>query len=171
MRLALLTFYSLFVHSCAAPTGSLPRFHEVDHGKVYRSAQPNGIGYAEMAKAGIRTVVKLNTDQADQERAWAASSGIRLIEVPLPGLTAPSAAAEDHVQALIRDPANQPVLFHCEQGEDRTGLVAAIYRVEAQGWAPAAAHKEFRDLGHSPLLHGMDEFFEKREGEDRSISQ
>lgn len=151
--------------ACSAPKGDLPRLHVVASGKVYRSAQPTEAGYRQLAALGIRSVVKLNTDELADERAWAAETGIRLIEIPLPGLTAPPEASEDRVQAAIRDPANQPVVFHCEQGQDRTGLAAAIYRVEVQHWSAVDAHAEWKDLGHSPLLFGMDQFFERREGE------
>ncbi len=168
MKVYLPALISLILSGCAAPTGDIPRFHEVDPGKVYRSAQPTEAGYAEMAKRGIKTVVKLNHDQSAEEARWARRSGIMLIEEDLPGLTAPSDAAENFVQALIRDPANQPVLFHCEQGEDRTGETAAIYRVEVQGWKPVDAHKEWRVLGHSPFLIEMDEYFEKRTGEKKT---
>lgn len=159
MKLAAAAFLAILAASCAAPSGDLPRFHEVDPGKVYRSAQPTEAGYQAMAKIGIRTVVKLNTDLLEEERAWAAAAGIRLVEVPLPGLLAPGESDENHVQMQINDSSLQPILFHCEQGQDRTGLVAALYRVNVQGWTTEAAHKEFVDFGHSSFLRDMDDYF------------
>lgn len=150
---------------CAGPSGDVPRFVDVDQGRVLSSAQPTPAGIAELGKRGVRSIVKLNTENLDEEKAAATAAGIKLYYVPEPGLTAPEEGVADYVQALIRDPSNQPVLFHCTQGQDRTGLVRAIYRVEVEHWAPAAAHKEWRDLGHSPLLFSMDQYFEKREGE------
>lgn len=160
MKFAFLIFSAIFLNSCAAPSGDLPRFHEVDPGKVDRLAQPTEAGYRELAKAGIRTVVKLNTDRLEEERAWAVADGIRLIEKPLPGLGAPEQLEEDAIQALLVDQSLWPIAFHCLQGEDRTGLVAALYRVHVQGWTPAAAHAEWVQMGHTSLFtKGMDVYF------------
>ena len=38
------------------------------------------------------------------------------------------------IMAAILDPANQPVLIHCEHGRSRTGVIIAAYRILAQGW-------------------------------------
>lgn len=165
MRLCFLFALIPLLASCAGPTGDIPRFVDVDSGRVLSSAQPTPAGIAELGRRGVRAIVKLNADKLEEEKAAAAAAGIKLFYVPEPGLTAPDPGTADYIQALIRDPMNQPVLFHCLQGQDRTGLVRAIYRVEAEHWTPAAAHKEWRDLGHSPLLFGMDQYFEKREGE------
>lgn len=155
--LALLLSSSL--NACAGPAGDIPRFYEVDPGRIDRLAQPTELGIAELAKKGVRTIIKLNTDNLDMERAAASHAGIRLIEKPISGLFAPNEQTENEIQALLRDPHLWPIAFHCEQGRDRTGLVAALYRMNVQGWSPDAAHKEWMDLGHSVFLKGMDDYF------------
>jgi protein-tyrosine phosphatase len=59
---------------------------------------------------------------------------------------------------LISDPTNQPVFFHCFHGEDRTGVVAALYRVIYQGCTLAQAHAEMMQDGHSPALFWIDDY-------------
>ena len=34
---------------------------------------------------------------------------------------------------VVLDPARQPVFFHCAHGKDRTGTMAALYRIEVDG--------------------------------------
>jgi protein tyrosine/serine phosphatase len=40
------------------------------------------------------------------------------------------------------------VLIHCKHGLDRTGLVAAMYRIVAQGWSKQAALDEMEHGGY-----------------------
>lgn len=156
--------------SCANPPGDAPRLAPVEPLRIYRLAQPTLEGYVQLSKLGIVSVVKLNTEELDQERAWAKATGIRLIELPISGLFAPTTEQANAIQAAIRDPRNQPVAFHCTQGEDRTGMVAAIYRHEVQGWTTFDAWREWRKLGHSPFLFTMDWFFFTRYSHEPSRS-
>ena len=41
----------------------------------------------------------------------------------------------------------RPLLVHCREGVDRTGIVCAYYRVVAEGWSPEGAIEEMLDLG------------------------
>lgn len=41
----------------------------------------------------------------------------------------------------------RPLLVHCREGVDRTGVVCAYYRVVAEGWSPADAIEEMLSLG------------------------
>jgi protein tyrosine/serine phosphatase len=57
---------------------------------------------------------------------------------------------EEQVRTFFRialDPARRPLFIHCTHGEDRTGTMAALYRIEAQGWANSAALEEMELLG------------------------
>jgi protein tyrosine/serine phosphatase len=51
------------------------------------------------------------------------------------------------------------VLIHCKHGLDRTGLVAAMYRIVAQGWSKQAALDEMEHGGYGDedsLKRGID---------------
>jgi len=49
---------------------------------------------------------------------------------------------------IVTTPSQQPVLVHCAQGSDRTGMMVAIYRIVVQGWSKDDALKEMIDGGY-----------------------
>jgi hypothetical protein len=49
---------------------------------------------------------------------------------------------------VVTDKASQPVLVHCAQGSDRTGMMVAIYRIVVQGWSKDDALKEMVEGGY-----------------------
>jgi len=49
---------------------------------------------------------------------------------------------------IVTTKSQQPVLVHCAQGSDRTGMMVAIYRVVVQGWSKDDALKEMIDGGY-----------------------
>jgi protein tyrosine/serine phosphatase len=51
----------------------------------------------------------------------------------------------------MANPENQPIYVHCALGRDRTGIVAAIYRIEKQGWSFDEAEQEMRDFGFNDV--------------------
>ncbi len=48
---------------------------------------------------------------------------------------------------IMDDEASYPVLFHCKAGLHRTGVMAAIYRMEYEGYSRAEAMRELRANG------------------------
>lgn len=40
--------------------------------------------------------------------------------------------------------------FHCKRGKERTGMVAAAWRIRMQGWSVKKAIAEMRSMGFSP---------------------
>jgi tyrosine-protein phosphatase SIW14 len=124
------------IHSVA-----LTNWYKLD-AEVYRSEQPTRLGFEEIRDAGIRTVINLRDRHTDATALE--GLGLDLVEVPM---NAGSFGEAEIVKALkaIRD-ARKPVLIHCQRGADRTGVVAAMYRVVFEGWAKEDAIDE--------LLHG-----------------
>jgi protein tyrosine/serine phosphatase len=51
------------------------------------------------------------------------------------------------LRAIQEAQANGPVLMHCKHGSDRTGLMAAMYRVVVQGWSKEDALNEMTQGG------------------------
>lgn len=123
---------------------------------VYRGAQPKPEGYATLAAMGIRTVVNLRLLHSEREAVTAA--GMRSIEIPMNTFMDVNAEKVKKAVDLMRDPANQPVFVHCAHGQDRTGIVVAAYRMEADGWSREDAIAEMQAFGFNDIWHELMEF-------------
>lgn len=162
--IAFLLAVAFAFHGCtpkaSSPIPQLVNLHQVD-ATLFRSGQPTEEDYKHLKWLGIKTVLKLNSEQSAEEKRWAAENGIDIIEDPISGLWKPNKKTEAQIQQVLADPKYRPLLFHCLKGSDRTGLAAALYRVHEQHVSPEDAIKEWYALGHSFLLFTMDEFFKE----------
>jgi protein tyrosine phosphatase (PTP) superfamily phosphohydrolase (DUF442 family) len=55
--------------------------------------------------------------------------------------------AIDRFLEIMDNPASYPVLIHCRAGLHRTGCMAAVYRMEYQGWSADEAIRELKKNG------------------------
>ena len=115
----------------------LKNFYRIGDG-VYRSDQPSAACFRELEKFGMREILNLRCYHTDTKEA----QGTSLILHHLP-TRATLLRLDDLVTAMqiIRD-RKGPLLFHCWHGSDRTGAVAAMYRMVFQ---------------HVPKQHAIDE--------------
>ncbi len=122
----------------------IERFARIDT-DVYRGGSPTDSGLKSLKRAGVRTLVCLRDDVPYRETAGVL--GLRIEHIPLSALDTPSRESILRFLDIVTDPALRPVFFHCRQGEDRTGVMAAIYRMQVQGWPPEAAAAEMKAFG------------------------
>lgn len=137
---------------------------------LYRGAQPTAAQLATLRELGITTIVSFVDDAAivRAETAAAAPLGIEVRNYPFNGLDAPDPALVRRIVESLRD-LRGPTYIHCRLGRDRTSLIAALYRVWVQGWAPAVAwQREARDFGHRGLLLSF--FFRKLDRTYRELT-
>jgi protein tyrosine phosphatase (PTP) superfamily phosphohydrolase (DUF442 family) len=108
-----------------------PNFHVVLPGRVYRSAQlTKGQLEQVVGDFEIRTLINLRGDCDGEpwwheEKATAARLGVRFVDV---GLWASLPPDRDEMRRFVKtlDECEYPVLIHCQQGGDRTGLASAL---------------------------------------------
>jgi protein tyrosine phosphatase (PTP) superfamily phosphohydrolase (DUF442 family) len=107
-------------------------FHVVLPGKCYRSAQPTAaLLDSAHRNYGIRTIVNLRDENEDEpwyqeEKQAAQRLGIQLINAGLSSKEqAPAVDFRKFVQ-VMKD-AEEPILIHCANGNDRSGLASAVY--------------------------------------------
>jgi protein tyrosine/serine phosphatase len=110
-----------------------------------------------LKKLGVTTIVDLRGNRGPmlRERARAEALGMRFIDIPVPGMSAPTHAQVAQFLQLFQD-ANQKVFVHCYFGEDRTGVMVAAYRIAQQHWTADQAVREMYSFGfHYHLYRGM----------------
>lgn len=107
---------------------------------LYRSEQPGKKGFKELEAMGVKSILNFRRKKNDDRRA----RGTQLHLEKLP-LKAGELTEVDVVAALrlIVD-AEKPILIHCWHGSDRTGAIAAAYRVVLEDWEKEQAIKELR---------------------------
>jgi protein tyrosine phosphatase (PTP) superfamily phosphohydrolase (DUF442 family) len=126
------------------PAPGVENFYRVTQ-TLYRGAQPTEAGMQHLAEMGVKTVVNLRAghDDADEMK----DTDLQRVDIP----TEPWDLKADQVVEFLKvaaDPARQPVFFHCRQGADRTGAMAAAYRIVVQGWSKDAAIEEMTRGGY-----------------------
>lgn len=111
---------------------------------LFRGAQPGPKAlHALRTEMGIDTIINLRPESDHQRRA-AEEMGMRYIHLPVPALDAPSHDQTLEFLRLATDPANGRVFFHCFHGVDRTGTMAACFRIAHDGWEVESAIEEMR---------------------------
>ncbi|MHC4548394.1 MAG: fused DSP-PTPase phosphatase/NAD kinase-like protein [Planctomycetota bacterium] len=151
-RIALL--FAALIGVCAAGAGVRygywalveHRFEAITEGQVYKSGEmPAETLLRKVRDTGIRTVVDLRDEDLTavaEEHAVLEREGIR--HVHLPTGQVPSDATVDAFLDLVKRPENRPLLVHCKEGQGRSVLFSAIYRIEFEGWDNERARRATR---------------------------
>lgn len=123
---------------------------------LFRGAQPDEAGMANLARLGVRTIINLRrpSDVWPGEEAAARAHGIDYVNMPMHGLGAPTDAQVAQALSLINT-SPSPVFVHCELGADRTGTIIACYRMQHDGWTAERAFAEAKVYGLAAFEVGM----------------
>ena len=136
------------VHASAANGVARSNIRIDNFGRVsptyFRGAQPKGRDFADLAAAGVKTVIDLAQEGDPAEEASAKRAGMQFIRIPMTTHQSPGPATIAAFLSLVNDPAKQPVYVHCIGGRHRTGVMTAIYRMTAQAWTPVQAFQEMK---------------------------
>jgi tyrosine-protein phosphatase SIW14 len=143
---------------------------------LYRGAAPDHSGLLYLQQLGVQTIVCLekgtfpddfegeSTDAIDAEEADAQSLGITFVRAPLSAWLTVDSNEVDLAESTIANASDGPVYVHCLHGEDRTGLVVGLARVQLGSMAPADAHQDMIDHGFHTALPFLNEYFENQTG-------
>ncbi len=140
---------------------------EVVPGRLYRAAQPSAKRIQHyLAKHGIKTILNLKgccdpLGWYQEEAASAQKEGISLEEFSFSAGRLPAPATLLRlIEAL--EQAEEPILVHCHQGIDRTGMAVALWLLLRTQTSPEEAIKEL-SLRYLHLPWGrtghLDQFF------------
>jgi protein tyrosine/serine phosphatase len=121
---------------------------------LIRGGQPSTLALNGLKKAGVRTIIDLRNEDAivRREAGVAKALGLKFVNFPLDVFSKPSDQVIDSFLKTVDGPANQPVYVHCLHGQDRTGTMIAIYRIQHQGWSGDRAYQEMLACGFRPAL-------------------
>ncbi|WP_110951743.1 dual specificity protein phosphatase family protein [Pseudomonas bohemica] len=123
---------------------------------LYRSRQPDADAQPLLKKLGVVTVVDLIKES---DSKWLSDPSVTQIQIPLQTVHVDDADIIQSLRAIQTAQEKGPVLMHCKHGLDRTGLVAAMYRIVVQGWSKQAALDEMEHGGYGDedsLKHSID---------------
>jgi len=143
-------------------------FHTITEGEAYRSAQLDLDEFEYyIRKHNIRSIVNLRGENPSkswyqEEIKFCDGNNIRHFDISLSSDKAPN--QEDMRKLMeIFHTAPRPVLIHCQAGADRSGLVAAMWKVIVNKEPKEEAKKQLSLLyGHLPIGETavMDRFFQ-----------
>ena len=164
MKLLLLSFALIALAGCATQIrrpyviNGIANLQPVDIQKgIWRGGQPDATGFAFIKSRGITRRLKLNTE-AEGSDDGARAEGIEVHYAPITiwqqlGLV--SIPTNQINAAVAYLAAGKPCFVGCQHGEDRTGLVVAVYRVKVEGWTKRQARAEMKADHFHPWLLGL----------------
>lgn len=138
-------------------TKDIRNFHKVDD-DLYRGAPPTCRGYARLSALRVRTIIFLEGGGADALKRCARRERLRLGYVPfdIPLFDTVIGGISDQNLARLfvtMQHAPKPIFITCKFGEDRTGLVVALYRMKRGEMSFQEAEQEAYYYGMS--RHGL----------------
>ena len=122
----------------------VPNLHQITP-TLYRSEQPTALGFRNLEKLGIRTVINLRAFNSDDDEVRGTNLRTERVKILTWNID------DNHVvdvMRMLRNPENGPYLIHCQHGADRTGLMSAMYRILEQGWSVDDALAELTGGGY-----------------------
>ena len=132
-------------------------FHVITASEAYRSAQLDKDELKHyLLKYKIRSVINLRGEKDDEpwyveEKQVCRDLDVEHYDLRLPADKQP---ASTEIEALIRlfKTAPRPVLIHCKAGADRSGLAAAMWKMQIDGEPKAVAQRQLSiRFGHIPI--------------------
>ena len=111
---------------------------------LYRSALPDSDAQTTLDDLGVTTVINF---YLGSDSSWLQNPNVQQIHLPF---HSDRVDDTDIIAALSSIHAAQQrgsVLIHCKHGQNRTGLISAMYRVVYQGWSKEQALTEMREGG------------------------
>ena len=127
--------------------------------EVYRSQQPDEEEMAALEAMGMRSILNLREDHSDEDEAR--GTRLKLYHVPVNAGEVDDRFVISALRVIVE--AQKPILIHCWHGSDRTGVVAAMYRMVFQGWPRQRAIDEFVNGGygyHASFYPNIEDYLE-----------
>ncbi|VVO14651.1 dual specificity protein phosphatase family protein [Pseudomonas fluorescens] len=120
---------------------------------LYRSALPDENAIPLLKRLNVATVINF---LPEPDSSWLATPGISQVQLPYRTKHVDDADVLAAIRAIQAAESKGPVLMHCKHGSNRTGLMAAMYRVVVQDWSKEDALNEMTQGGFGDSTHFKD---------------
>lgn len=142
----------------------------------YRGAKPKTDDQYEDLKAlGVKTIIDLRSRRGPLKQSKAAKMankhGLKYVSIKLEPTNPPSKKAVKKFFEVVNDPDFQPVFVHCSYGQDRTGIMSALYRVNNDNWTFDEAYNEMLGMGYRKTLYWRLKRFLKKYCKEKEATQ
>lgn len=132
---------------------------------LYRSSYPQYAHFNNLADLELKTIITLVPEPLPLEYAnFLTSNGIVHYHIPILANKEPDiytdADTVNNVLSIVLDPANYPMLIHCNKGKHRTGCMTACFR-KVTGWTLEACIEEYERYS-TPKDRQLDKVFIER---------
>lgn len=111
---------------------------------LYRSALPKTQDWPQLERLGVATVINFYQKSDEQ---WLRDPRVHQVQLPLRTDRIDDADVIEVMRSIRQAQAQGPVLIHCKHGQNRTGLIAAMYRIIYEDWSKEQALAEMSGGG------------------------
>lgn len=160
----------------SAPAVECPSNFSPVVGNIYRSSFPRPDHFPFLAKLGLKSVLVLIPEPyPDENMKFLEDNNIQFFQVGMSGNKEPfvHVSHETITKALevVLNPANHPLLIHCNRGKHRTGCLVGCLR-RLQDWSLTMIFDEYRRFAYPktrPLDQQMIELYDDTEIYERAV--
>lgn len=126
---------------------------------LYRSALPRADDVPWLLQQNVKTVINF---YQKPDSSWLQTSSIEQVHIPLRTDRINDVDVIRVLRSISSAQQQGKVLIHCKHGQNRTGLIAAMYRVLFEGWSKADALAEMQfGYGGEERMDGAIRYFNK----------
>lgn len=131
-------------------------------GPHFRGPRPDDCSFLTLKQIGVQTILNLErgyfdfiTGRVNEEAEMALRIQMIPVSVEFGDLMIPTKNQLEACLWVLQEAKIFGTVFvHCLHGRDRTGMVAAYYRVKVQGWEFERAYQEMIVSGFNKALYG-----------------
>lgn len=130
-----------FTATAHQPPSAPRNYGVVWSNRLTRSGMPkDDSGWIWLHDQGVKSIVTFRKENDVDYKKFGFNN---VLHMPM-GSNPPTDAEAEEFLRFIQEPRNQPVHIHCEAGQSRTGLMAALARYAIDGWPLDKALNEAR---------------------------
>lgn len=145
-------------------TGKPANFHTIAPG-LYRSSYPQHVHFEQLEDLELKTIITLVPENLPLDYAdWISSNGIVHHQIHVLANKDENVYTDvetiNKVLSILLEPANYPLLLHCNKGKHRTGCMTACFR-KVTGWPIEDCLEEYLKYS-TPKSRDLDKAFIER---------